>query len=314
MCSFTIWKAKYIIMIFKKITLIDDCGLTNPILEKLAGYSKEPVTIFNGSPKTDDEILERISGSDCVLVSWQSKINADILQVSTSLKYVGMCCSLYDEKSANVDIEAARKLGIEVKGVRDYGDEGTVEFIFAQLIYLFKGLGKHKWRDEPTELKNKSIGIIGLGTLGYMVAKSAIHFGMQVFYFSRTRKYEFENKNIKFLPLENLLATCDVITTHLPKNTKLLTESEFKIKKANSILVNTSLGPTFEKDALINWLAKDKTSFAIFDAGGTGEFEDELRQLDNVIVSNQYAGFTVEAKQRLSEKVLENLKVYLAKE
>ena len=68
---------------------------------------------------------------------------------------------LYDEKSANVDIETARNLGIEVKGVRDYGDEGTVEFIFAELITLFKGLGKNKWRNEATELKNKRIGIIG---------------------------------------------------------------------------------------------------------------------------------------------------------
>jgi len=94
-----------------------------------------------------------------------------------------MCCSLYDQKSANVDIEAARKLGIDVKGVRDYGDEGTVEFIFAQLIYLFKGLGKNQWGSEVTELKNKSVGIIGFGTLGQMVGKIAVHFGMQGFLF-----------------------------------------------------------------------------------------------------------------------------------
>ena len=160
---------------FKKITLIDDCGLTDPILEKLTTLSKGPVTIFNDFPKTRGEIVKRISNADCVLVSWHTKINADILQASKSLKFIGMCCSLYDEKSANVDIGAARNLGIEVKGVRDYGDEGTVEFIFAELISLFKGLGKHKWRSEATELKNKSIGIIGLETLGQMVAKTAIH-------------------------------------------------------------------------------------------------------------------------------------------
>ena len=227
---------------------------------------------------------------------------------------MGCVVVLYDEKSANVDIEAARNLGIEVKGVRDYGDEGTVEFIFAQLIYLFKGLGKHKWHDEATELKDKSIGVIGFGALGQMVARTAIHFGMQVFYFSRARKNEPENENITYLSLEDLLATCDVITTHLPKNTKLLTEKEFRIKKANSILVNTSLGPTFEKKAFIDWLSKDKTSFAIFDTGGAGEFGDEFRQFDNVILSEQYAGFTVEAKHRLSEKVLENLMMFLAKE
>ena len=299
---------------FKKITIIDDCGLTNSILKKLPALSIEPVTIFNDFPKTDDEILERISDSDCVLVSWHTKINADILQASKSLKFIGMCCSLYDEKSANVNIEAARNLGTEVKGVRDYGDEGTVEFIFSELITLFKGLEKHKWRDETTELKNKSIGIVGFGTLGQMVAKTAIHFGMQFFYFSRTRKYELVNKSIHYLPLEDSLATCDVITTHLLKNTKLLTENEFKIKKANSILVNTSLGLPFEKESIINWLSRDKTSFAIFDAGGADNFRDEFRQLDNVIVSEQYAGFTVEAKQRPSEKVLGNLTGFFTKE
>jgi len=298
---------------FKKITIIDDCGLTNPILEKLKMLSTEPITIYNDFPKTDGEILKRISDSDCVLVSWHTKINANILRASKSLNFIGMCCSLYNENSANVDIEAARKLGIEVKGVRDYGDEGTVEFIFAQLIYLFKGLGKHKWRVETTELKNKRIGIIGFGTLGQLVAKTAIHFGMHVFYFSRTRKHELENESIKYLPLENLLETCDVITTHLPKNTRLLTQNEFKKIKGNTILVNTSLGPTFEKDAFVNWLMKDKTSFAIFDAGGAGDFGDEIRQLDNAIVSDQFAGFTVEARHRLSEKVLANVVVFLAK-
>ena len=82
---------------FKKITLIDDCGLTDPILEKLTTLSKGSVTIFNDFPKTRDEIVKRISNADCVLVSWHTKINADILQASKSLKFIGMCCSLYDE-------------------------------------------------------------------------------------------------------------------------------------------------------------------------------------------------------------------------
>ena len=301
-------------MTFNKITIIDNCGLTNPILEKLKSFSTKPIVIFNDFPETDEEIIKRISDSDCVLVSWQTKINAEILKVSTSLKFIGMCCSLYDEKSANVDIEQARKLGIEVKGVKDYGDEGTVEFIFAQLIYLLKGLGKNKWRNESTELKNKSIGIIGLGTLGQMVAQTAIHFGMQVFYFSRTRKYELENENLNYLPLDDLLKTCDIITTHLPKNTILLSEREFKLKKTNSILVNTSLGLTFGKDAFLNWLKNDKTSFAILDADGTGDLASEFGLLQNVSVSNQFAGFTIEAKERLSEKVLDNLTKFVIPE
>lgn len=174
---------------FKKITIIDDCGLTSSILEKLPTLSNEPITIFDDFPESDHEILERISDSDCVLVSWRTRINASVLQSAKFLKFIGMCCSLYDEKSANVDIEAARKLGIGVKGVRDYGDEGTVEFIFAQLIYLFKGLGKLKWRSEATELRDKGIGIIGLGTLGRMVASTAMHGTLRVFLMLFSRLY-----------------------------------------------------------------------------------------------------------------------------
>ena len=298
-------------MTFNKIAIIDKCGLTSPELEKIALLSKEPISIFNDFPETETQIIERIGDADCVLVSWQTRLHADILQKARALKYIGMCCSLYDENSANVDIAEARKLGIKVKGVKDYGDEGTIEFIFANLIYLFKGLGKHKWKSEATELSSKSIGIIGLGTLGQMVAKTAAHFGMRVFYFNRSRKYDIEKEGVVYLPLHELIATCDVITTHLPRNTILLREQEFVIKKKNSVLINTSLGLTFEKEAFLNWLSDDKTSFAILDADGVGDFGSEFAKHENIIISDQFAGFTLEARKRLSEKVLSNMEKYL---
>ncbi len=301
-------------MTFKKITVVDNCGLASPEMEKISLLSEKAISIYHDFPEDETEIIDRIGDSDCVLVSWQTKITAEILSACTSLKFIGMCCSLYGESSANVDIAEARKRGIEVKGVRDYGDEGTVEFIFAQIIFLLKGLGKNKWRDENTELTNKSIGIIGLGTLGQMVAKTAMHFGMNVFYFSRNRKYEVENAGISFLPLNELMERCDIITTHLPKNTILLTELEFKVKKRNSILINTSLGLTCEKEAFLNWIRNDKTSFAILDAAGFGTFANEFSGYSNIILADQFAGFTSEAKKRLSQKVLLNLTTYLEKE
>ena len=300
-------------MTFNKITIIDNCGLTSPEIEKISTLSREPISIYNDFPETEAEIVNRISNSECVLVSWQTRISAAILKKSTSLKFIGMCCSLYDENSANVEIAEARKLGIQVKGVKDYGDEGTIEFIFAQLIYLFKGLGKQQWKSEATELTNKSIGIIGLGTLGKMVAKTATHFGMNVFYFNRSRKYEMEKDGIVYLSLNELIATCDVVTTHLPRNTILLTDQEFRNKKRNSVLINTSLGLTFEKDAFLEWICNDKTSFAILDADGVGNFANEFSKYENIITAEQFAGFTFEAKKRLSEKVLANLENYLAK-
>jgi len=299
-------------MIFQKIILIDSCGLTPPVLEQIALLSKEPIAIYNDFPGSDAEILNRIADSDCVLVSWHTKVNSDVIQAAPNLKYIGMCCSLYDEKAANVDIAQARRQHIVVKGVRDYGDDGTLEFIFAELIYLMKGLGSRQWQSENRELRGKTMGIIGMGTLGTMVARTAKHFGMNVFYFNRSRKPELEAEGFGFLPLNELVATCDVISTHLPKNSNEMGEAEFRHKKPNSILVNTSIGLTFDKDAFLAWLSGDPTSFAIFDGPGIGEYSEEFSNYPNIIISDRSSGFTLEAQSRLSAKVLANMQNFLA--
>ncbi|MDP2889066.1 MAG: NAD(P)-dependent oxidoreductase, partial [Bacteroidota bacterium] len=268
--------------IFQKITIIDSCGLTNPVLEQIKLLSTEPIIVHYDDPADDTEIMDRIADSDCILVSWRTKVNAEVIQSSPKLKYIGMCCSLYDEKAANVDIEQACKQGIVVKGVRDYGDDGTLEFIFAELIHLMKGLATHRWQAESRELRGKTMGIIGMGTLGTMVARTALHFGMNVFYFSRSRKPDLEAEGFAFLPLNELLAKCDVISTHLPKNSNILGEAEFRNKKPNSILVNTSIGLTFDKDAFVNWVKSDPASFAIFDSVGVGDHSEEFSNYPNV--------------------------------
>ncbi|MBV5313770.1 MAG: hypothetical protein JZU47_10770 [Prolixibacteraceae bacterium] len=299
-------------MTFQKITFIDSCGLTNPVVEQITHLSKEPIVIYNDDPANDDEILKRIADSDCILVSWRTRVNTEVIKASPNLKYIGMCCSLYDEKAANVDIVQARSQNIVVKGVRDYGDDGTLEFIFAELIYLMKGLGQQRWQNENRELRGKTMGIIGMGTLGTMVARTARQFGMTVFYYNRSRKPELEAEGFGFLPLGDLVSTCDVISAHLPKNSNVLGETEFRNKKPNSILVNTSIGLTFDKNAFLFWIENDPTSFAIFDGPGVGEYFDEFSKFPNIILSKPSSGFTLEAQSRLSEKVLANMSNFLS--
>ncbi|HLN75307.1 MAG TPA: NAD(P)-dependent oxidoreductase [Prolixibacteraceae bacterium] len=301
-------------MTFQKITIIDSCGLTPEVLNQLTQLSNEQLTIYDDIPDTDDEILRRIGQSDAILVSWRTTINGEMIKASPRLKYIGMCCSLYDESAANVDIAQARQQGIVVKGVRDYGDDGTLEFIFAELIYLLKGLGRHQWQSENRELRGKVMGIIGMGTLGTMVAKTAKHFGMKVNYFSRNRKYQLEQEEgFEYMSLSELMFYCDVISIHVPKNSKVLSERDFSIKKRNSILINTVIGLTFDKEDFTRWITANKNSFAIFDRVGAGDHFEEFSKYPNIIVSEKSSGFTQEAKTRLSEKVLENINLFLYK-
>lgn len=149
-------------MKFRKIVSIDNTGLEPWAKEKLLELAEE-VVLYEDYPTSNSEIISRIEGSDCVLVSWNTPIDREVIESCSSIKYIGMCCSLYDEKSANVDIVAARENGIKVLGIKDYGDEGVIEFILGELIRLFHGFGGFRWQDEPIELTDQKLGIIGLG-------------------------------------------------------------------------------------------------------------------------------------------------------
>ena len=81
-------------MIFQKIVLIDPCGLTVPVLEKMMQFSKQPIVSYDSLPLNNAEILSRIGDSDCVLVSWRTKVDAEVIKNAPNLKYIGMCCSL----------------------------------------------------------------------------------------------------------------------------------------------------------------------------------------------------------------------------
>lgn len=291
--------------------MIDACRLTQSSLPRIQELSENPLKLYWSYPQTTAEVIERIGDSDCVLVSFQTLLTPEIINAAPNLKYIGMCCSLFSEESSSVNIPASRAKGIVVKGVFDYGDEGAIELIFSKLISLGKGFDKYQWKEEVCELSGKSIGLIGMGTVAKMVVNVARAFGMQVYYYSRTRKPEEEAKGAKYLSLKELMATCDVVSIHLPRYTVLLNEEEFAVKKKNSILVNTSFGPLFNKEAFDKWLENDPTSFAIFDRDGCGTLYDEMITRERVLTYDKSGGFTTEAKERLSEKAINNMKVFL---
>lgn len=105
-------------MTFQKITIIGSCGLTNPVLEQVSLLSMEPISIYNDFLVTGAEIINRIGDSDCVLVSWHTKVNTEVIKASRNLKYIGMCFSLYNEKSANNDYRDSGGVKYECSGLR----------------------------------------------------------------------------------------------------------------------------------------------------------------------------------------------------
>lgn len=294
---------------FNKIVCVDNTKLEDWAIKELQQYSKTEVAIYKDSPASENELIERIGEAEAIIVSWKTQIPENVIKECSKLRYIGMACSLYDDESANVAVNFAREKGIIVKGIFDYGDPGVIEFIISELIQLLHGFGENQWRKMPVELTDKKIGIIGLGTTGQMLAEALLPLGADVYYYSRSRKKEFEAKGLQYLPLKKLLKTSEIISLHLPKNTKLLGKKEFESFGSGKILVNTSLGLPFEEKAFLNWI-KAEANFAIFDGDGGASLSEDTKGIDRVISHSKSAGWSAETQRRLSEKVLENLKAY----
>ncbi|WP_029034702.1 NAD(P)-dependent oxidoreductase [Salinimicrobium terrae] len=294
-------------MKFKKLVYVDYTKLEPWATKELENFCEE-VVVYDDEP-SKEETLNRIKDAEAVIVSWKTEIPEDIIKQCPDLKYIGMACSLYDDASANVAVEFARSRGITVTGIKDYGDPGVAEFIVSQLVFLLHGYAGQQWKEMPQELTGKKIGIIGLGTTGQLVAKCLLPFGVDLYYYSRTRKKDWEDQ-INYLPLDQLLKTVDIISLHLPKNSLVLKATDFALFGTGKILINTSLGLPFEEGAFVEWIKKDG-NFAIFDGDGKKQLSEGTEKLDRVITAEKSAGWAAETQRRLSEKVLQNVRDFL---
>lgn len=296
---------------FKKIAVVEPVNLTADAKEQLKAYA-DSVQMYRDIPENDAEIIRRIGDADAVLVSFTTYIGKDVLAQAPNVKYIGMCCSLYSEESANVDIRFAREHGIQVAGVRNYGDRGVVEYVIYQLVRILHGYDYPCWAEKPLELTGLKIGIIGLGTSGGMIAEALSFMQAEVSYYSRTRKPDKEQQGIRYMELPNLLRDNEVIITCLNKNVILLHEEEFRILGDGKILMNTSIGSASDMDALKKWVSNPANILCCDSREAIGTIADEIMDRENVICMNGCSGKTLQSYQLLTKKVLENIEHFLA--
>ena len=278
--------------------------------KKLYEFSKE-VIFFNTLPTSDDEIIKRINDADCVLLSYTTSLNKYVISKCPNIKYIGMCCSLYSKESANVDISYCEEHNIMVTGVRDYGDNGVIEYIIHELVEFLQGYKTLKWDILPKEITNLKCGVIGLGTCGTMIAKALKFFGADVSYYSRTRKEHLEKElGITYKSLNEVCENNEAIFLALNKNVLLLQEEHFNLMTGKRMLFNTSIGPGFDPAALKNWL-QDKNHYFFGDTLNTAG-DLSIWDLENTFTINRSSGgFTYQAFERLGEKVINNINNYL---
>ena len=268
------------------------------------------------------ELLKEVKQCDALLSLLTEKIDLEVLSANPQLKVVSNYAVGYD----NIDVKVATAKGIPVCNTPGVLENAVAEHTFALMMALSKRIveadrfvrtGKYK-RWEPmlllgTELKGKTIGIIGLGRIGAGVAERARKgMDVNVLYhdIKRNRKFEKEYR-ARFVSLPELLKKSDFVSLHvplLPSTRHLIGKEELAMMKKTAYLINTSRGPVIDEKALVAALKKKNIAGA-----GLDVYEHEprlapgLTKFKNVILTPHTASATIEARTAMSELAAQNI-------
>ncbi|MEO8863088.1 MAG: NAD(P)-dependent oxidoreductase [Candidatus Saccharimonadales bacterium] len=254
-----------------------------------------------------DDQTKKTGDADIVLISPWDIIDTSYLDACPNLKYIGLCGT----STANIDLDALFRRNISFSNIVSSNKEPVAEFFFMQLVALIRGAGDNQWKKGEThELAGIPIGIIGLGAIGKAVARIALAYKMQVYYFSPNRKSDWEDLGVSYLDKNDLLKQSAVTVLCSPSNVEVLNNSEFELIQPGSILIQACGGSPFSKDGFKNWVSSDN-NYAIFDMSANENNYKLFKDIPRVIFSRDVAGDTYESNQRRGSRVLENLHHFL---
>lgn len=287
--------------------------------EGLEALYKEPgLEIVTKYKSTEEELIKIVPDYHAILVRSQTKITAPIIENATQLKVIGRAGVGVD----NIDLQAATLNGVVVVNAPDGNTIAAAEHTMAMMLALSRNIPqaflklKEKVWDRKTfvgvELRNKTLGIIGLGKIGGQVAQRAKAFEMEVIgYDPYISEEKAKNLGIKLVDLQELYRNSDFITVHLPKTPEtlgMINEKAFDIMKDGVRVINCARGGIINEKDLKKAIEKGKVQGAALDVF-TKEpaVDNELLELPQVVATPHLGASTEEAQFAVAKDVAEEV-------
>ena len=290
-------------------------------LLKSAGYTQ--IESLSGA-LPDDELKQKIADAHFVGIRSRTQLTADVFAHASKLVAVGCFCIGTNQ----VDLQAARERGVAVFNAPFSNTRSVAELVLAEAILLLRGVpeksavahrgGWLKSAENAFEIRGKTLGIIGYGSIGTQLSVLAEGLGMRVVFFDVVTKLPLGNAQ-QIAKLNDLLSQSDVVTLHVPETQAtqwMIGAAEIAAMKPGSVLINASRGTVVEIEALAEALRRKKLLGAAIDVfpveprSNKDMFESPLRGLDNVILTPHVGGSTMEAQANIGVEVAEKLVKY----
>jgi len=296
--------------------------IPDPAIELLEGAGDVWVSPHD-RPLSADELHSAVAGADAAVTLLHDRVDDAFLDAAgPALRIVANVAVGYD----NVDVEACARRGVVVSNTPGVLTEPTADIAFALILMSTRRLGEGErlirartpWSWSMffmlgTGLQGKTLGIVGLGKIGQATARRARAFGMEIVYAGRRRAAEDVEAELsaRFLPLDELLTTADVVTLHCPLSAEtrhLIDAAALARMQPSSHLVNTTRGPVVDEAALAEALRAGAIAGAGLDVfEREPEVHPDLLELENVVLIPHLGSATIETRTAMGVLAAENV-------
>ena len=300
------------------------------ISDKAVQYFKdngyENVTKLNGA-LSEEELIKAVKDVHLLGIRSKTQITEKVLESAKKLQAIGCFCIGTNQ----VDLKSATKMGVSVFNAPYSNTRSVAELVIGLAIMLIRRIpDKNKaahegvWNKIATgsyEMRGKTLGLVGYGSIGTQVSIIAESLGLKVLFYDTETKLPLGNAH-PCKALKELVSKSDIVSLHVPETAEtknLINKSNLKHFKKGSILINYARGEVVDLDALANSLKEGHLSGAAIDVfpwepeKNGDRFTTPLQGLSNVILTPHIGGSTEEAQQNIGEDVSIKLYQYLEK-
>ncbi len=265
------------------------------------------------------ELIEKIKNYDVIVVRSATKVTKEVIDAGENLKVIARAGAGLD----NVDSEAAKARGIKVLNTPEAPSVAVAELALGLMLSWVRGIPKAdagmkhgKWLKSElmgTELRGKTLGIIGTGKIGREVGYRAKAFTMRLLAYDVLKNEEFvKETGCEYVDLEKLLAESDFVSIHiplLPSTKHMIGKAQLSLMKPTSVIVNTSRGEIVDEAALIEALKGGKVAGACLDVYSREPLVDSpLVNLPNVVLTPHIGASTHETQREAALLIADKIK------
>ena len=282
------------------------------------------------NPYPYEELIKLVNNYDGLISTSFDKLDKNFFDSLTGrLKVIGHVGVGYD----NINTQSAKEKNIKVSNTPNVLNDAVAEITILLILASSRRIGEaynlvktNTWKDHRpditklmvgNEVTGKTLGIIGMGRIGQIVADRARAFKMKVIYFNRNRlSKDLEKDAVYYSDLKSMLPNCDYVSLHTPATpeTKNIINSEtLKLFPKHSVFINTSRGSTVDDDALIDALKNKKIYGAGLDVfNNEPNLDKRYLELDNCFVLPHVGSATHETRLAMSMLAVNNLKCFFS--